>query len=640
MVTPKRITPVQEWTERLIIADTLREPWRRAVKDSRRQYINAHPGTGQTAIGEDKPLKYNLFQASMRNIRAMLKPRVLEAKLFAKDETAEASQPVTQALVNHQAREARLAHETGKFLQHVLLDGHAFFRVGWGIPLTPQVDVAGREDADDPTWQRNGREGKRPGNPEDILKALRKVYPRFMVGKDQPIAVVEDPMDVLVDPDVTDLLDASWYAVRTWMTRSSIEELIKVKHYRPVELRGINGKMMPSSKDRWGEGQFSTNQQEKNRIRRRLRGENHVALSGIDQDKIEVWEIHDVTNSRIMQLIPGMPEFLFDEEAELTTERPLLVDFKTDYLPTSYWVPPDNQQYIDIQKDLDAVVNYIRDFLRRHGKTLILARRGVSEDDVEAVTDAQTADVVEVTDPKDFNAVNLGNLSGDFLNYLQILQNGMTISSGVSPVAQGVPTSTGASATEIATIARSLSIRMDDIRIELDRSVEDVLNLFIDLNQQFLPQDVVISLFGVAGRAFGEESQLLKIKGGPSAVRGKFGIELVVGAAGETKQNVERQQTLAWWNMMAAAPHSKTREMEEEVHRAFGKNPQRFMTQEGEKDFSMQEAEAMAQGGGAVVGEGRSAGEAGGVKTISPGRAGGRTGIPSDAAIASQAQRQ
>lgn len=639
MVTPMRITPVQEWTERLIIADTLREPWRRAVKDSRRQYINAHPGKGQAAIGEDKPLKYNLFQASMRNIRAMLKPRVLEAKLFAKDETAEASQPITQALVNHQAREARLAHETGKFLQHVLLDGHAFFRVGWGIPLTPQVDVGGREDADDPTWQRNGREGKRPGSSGDILKALRKVYPRFMVGKDQPIAVVEDPMDVLVDPDVTDLLDASWYAVRTWMTRSHIEELIRVKHYRNVELRGINGKMMPSSKDRWGEGQFSTNQQEKNRIRRRLRGESHVAAGGVDQDKIEVWEIHDITNSRIMQLIPGMSEFLFDEEAQLTTERPLLVDFKTDYLPTSYWVPPDNQQYIDIQKDLDAVVNYIRDFLRRHGKTLILTRRGTSEEDQEAVAQGQTADVVEVTDPKDFNAVNLGNLSGDFLNYLQILQNGMTISSGVSPVAQGVPTATGASATEIATIARSLSIRMDDIRIELDRSVEDVLNLFIDLNQQFLPQDVVISLFGVDGRAFGdgkgESPQLLTIKNGPEEVKGKFGIELVVGAAGETKQNVERQQTLAWWNMMAAAPHSKTREMEEEVHRAFGKNPQRFMTQEGEMDLSMQQAEAAALGG-----EGRTAGEAGRTPAVSRDRAAGRTGVPSDASIASQAERQ
>jgi len=625
-----------QWTDRLILADTLREPWREKVRESREQYLNCSPKT----LGGENAIKANVFQASMRNIRAMLKPRTLEAKLFAEDQVGQSGKRVMQALVNQQARQCRLAREAGKFLQHMLLDGHAFFKVSWGIPETPRAIIGGNEDADMPSWQRT--HGTRAiGNPATVMESMRLAHPRFLKGADRPVAVVTDTIDVLVDPDVTDILDSDWTAVRRWLDPNVIKARQKSKAYKDHPLLRHGAHLLPSSRDRWGDGQFATNQQDgrqgtKGR-RTGLRGVQGIASESIPTDKVEVWEIHDTLHGMIYHLVPGMTDFLYEESMDFIPERPFLVDFKSDYIPTSYWVPPDNQQYIALQKDLDAVLNHMRDFVRRHGKQIILARKGMATpEELGMITRGQTADVIEVNDPNSYVPFPMTPMPGDFLNLTDIYMNFMSISSGVTPVASGAPTNEGASATEIATMARALSIRMDDLRVEMDRALEEVLGLFVDLNQRYMPQSVAIELLGADAQAF--QREFLEVSGGPAAVPGKFRVEMVVGAAGETKQAVERQQTLQWYNLMAASPNSNSRAMDEEVHRIFGKNPERFMAPEQQPDLTTQMAEMAAQGGGAQGGFGRSLGEAGGAPVVSRDGA-SRMGAASEGALSGQAER-
>lgn len=623
-------------TELLVHSDHLRMPWVDKGCDARRQYLNVDP-TGNTGA---PGIKANLFQASMRNMRAMLKPREIDVKVLAGDETAQAGRLIMQALLNHQARQSRLARETSKALQYWLLDGHGYLQVSWGNPMTPQAAPGGADaDADTATWQRKAGQGY-VGDPDKVLQTLLRQNPRYLKGSDHPIVLARDGVDVLVDPDVTDILDARWYAIRSWEPKAFLEERQNSGEFlRSVDLSGWHRDILPSGKARWGADQWTTNQQAHQRPRSTMYGGlARPNQMGRGVEKWELWEFHDRVEGRIYRHVPGLRKILFDEEMDFVPERPTIVDLKSDFNPTSYWVPPDNQQYIDLQKELDQVVNYIRDYVRRHGKQIILVQRGTTPEEIAQIQRAQTAEIVEVADVKAYVPFTMGQLPGEFMNLTQFYMNFMSISSGVTPVAQGIPTSASASATEIANMARALSVRMDDIRIEIDRELlSETLGLFVEFNQRFLPQSHVIELFGEAARLFGQEA--LNVMGGPQAVQGKYRVEIAVGAAGELKQNVERQLNLSWYSLLAKSPHSNTRAMDEEIHRMFGKNPDRFMQPEEQPDLSLQEADAMEQlmggaGGGAVQGEGRSLTERGGVQGVSADR--GRVGEPSEAAQLSQ----
>lgn len=558
----------QFWNDALPDADNRRRAFRRISVKNRRRYANvdADPEDGGR-------VRLNMLYADIQNKRAMLQPPNVEVALLADDEDQEDRARVAQAVINSQFRDVDLVSEVAVMLQHLLLDGVAFGLVSWGVPMTPGVTPG--EDPSDADQVDYNRDRTTVDRNAKIREWMSRAFPQYGLRHETPILSALDTLDVLIDPSVTRLVRARWYAIRHWMPRSMIEEAMDVGFFTKSDLRGQTPMTMESSRERWGEGVLATGN---NSVHPEVQNAFGVS-DGNGDDVWEFWEIRDRVTNQIHYHILGQEKFLRSEPYKLGIDLPMLVDLKTDYLPQTYWTPAESSQYLEVQTDLNATIEVVRDYMRRFSKTIIPVRNGqTTPDERNRVANAVNGEFVEMTNPDALKAINMGQLSPEYLQYITMMQNFITVMSGVSPVAQGLPSNPGASATEIATISRAFSVRMRRMQHALDRTLSRIAELFNRLNQVLLPKQYVIALVGSDVQHWNSNTLTVDKR---DAIGGKHYVKIAAGAAGESEQELRKKQSLERYSLMVQNPHIDTRKLTEQTLRDFGDNPASLMVPEG-----------------------------------------------------------
>lgn len=561
----------ERWTRRLKEADELREDWRNVALQNRRQYQNVGALNAR--------IKYNVLYAAINHVTAALQIDRVEGRVRGDRPESAAKARVTGAVVNWNARESKLEERGNEMLQDGLLSGVGMLKVSWQTPFAPRVKTPdGVQDVAVPgaPSERNGAADRTA----DQQAALRRAFPSHLTGRDMAQAEIVDPFDFLLDPSATNIEKADWVGHRAWLTKAKVEDLQKSGYFRRVTLTATNPELLPSTRERW---RSRDTMDDEGRL---ITLHNRIARLDESDDETtpwEVWEIHDRINNRILHIMPGNPEPLRDVPNELAIRRPPYVDFRPDKTPLRFWSLPQSAQYLEVQQTLDSVVDYMVDIISRHSKTIIAVDKGMSPEDQKKIAEAAHAELVALDNPSAAQPLNVGALPSDIPALIQTLRTIITEISGVTQMASGVASSPRATATEVATISQAMSVRMRRMKLDLDRSLKAVLDLYLDLSQQFLPIDTVIRVAGMDAENWKEDTEqdFLQVSS-REQIEGEFTITLLVGAAADMEQQLKRQQILQLMNFVVPNAHLDQRAFLEHVLREFDFPPGLFIKQQPE----------------------------------------------------------
>ncbi len=577
------------WTRRLNEADEARKKWLARSRAVRAAYEMPPEREGLT----DFPILWTNEQ----NILAALALDSVETRMRSELSSRQEAARVAQAVVNWELHESRCVKPANRSFNNGRIEGVGILEVKWGGPFAPRVVTGEGADtavAGSPTDNGRPRETSREAEEQE---AIRKVFPNDLTGKSMPRTYCVTPRDFLKDPGTSTIEDSIWVAKALWLYRRQIEGLIAAGFFRKVDYGEVL--VLPSAKERMDERSAT-------RAISSGRGKDRGDGGYEDEDQVvQVWEIHDREERRILYVCPGFDEPLREIADEMDVKRPLFADFRpAESDPSSFWTMPEAAQYLEAQRTLSEFTQHMVEMAAKHAKKGYAVDPRIGEDELTAIEQADDGFFLRVP-PDAIREVNFGGAPDGMLQAtMAYLKSICRESSGVTGVIAGVSSSPAITATETERQAQAYSVRLKRQEIVRDAMLRDVAGMYLDLSQQFLPVDRrTFRLLGTDAAIWEQEHLSISRED----IEGEFDIEVTTGSRAKSESAVDLKLMLDVWNLAALNPNTNQRALLEELFRRAGMNPNAYVLQ------ARPGTGLPPQDSGSLAGAGRSPEEMGGV---------------------------
>lgn len=580
------------WTSILSSADNYRKTWRQISKRSRHQFLGL-PDNSTDAISFKGGLLFNKMYAAEQNIYALLRPDNVRCRLVPQRPDQFDNARMAQAVVNWNLRESDMVDVAADCILHSRIDGLAIMKVEWGGNFKPTAvadDQGGSVAVPNmnTTGQHTGRGSK------DILTVLQKVFPDERVGRNLAQQWNIDPWDFLKDEATANLRLTQWAGHRTWMLRSQLDELQEAGFFERTDITYDAGALC-STKERWTEAMtLPTGTSSTGSVNPWMVHGNSDLSSDEEKGKeiIEVWEIHDRAERKVVWVVPGTEKVLrtvpMDQEAEFLP----YVDLRFGAVPWEFWSIPDNYHYVQAQETLDNVMSMIAEHSARFGKAIIAVAKDMPQDQKDALRNSTAASVIEVDDPRMIQPIDFGPLPAQLTQMVPMLGQMITEIAGTTQPGTGIAAPSGTTATEINAIGQQFSARMRRMQLDLQRFMKRAAQRVLQLAQQFFKEEDAIPLLGIEAIEWGAQHTGAVSK---EMIQGQYGFEMSVGAGAEQADLLEKKQALDLYNLFVNNPVVLPAPLAEMVLRKFGESPDLLINpQFGQQQPASPESEAGA----------------------------------------------
>jgi len=471
---------------------------------------------------------------------------------------------ITEAVTNYNWKHFNFQDEVRLAIKDYLIIGHGWIKCGYSykegqVPLSGEDKVAAYDEltaqADEFAALNPDMAGDVADNSE-IAQALPQT--ETVVLEDQPWVERISPFDVFVDPEATTLNDARWVCQRIIRP---LEDVRRDERYKPSARAKVQADM------------------DTDHIREEQRSYLKHGNNDPDDQRVTIWEWHDIKNDTFAVYAEGGTEFLVDpKKSPYDFGHPFVM--VRNYDVPDYFYPMGDLEAIEplideLNKTRSISIGVRKKFARKYlyqPEAFNSTGRQALESDV----DNTFVPVANPSIPLSETVIALPStpVPPELFEHSETVEKDIGDVSGVSEYQRGQVPETRRTATEASIISDSVNARSADKLAQVEIAISRTARRVVQLQQQFMTRDQV-------ARVAGPDGALYWVPYNAEDIRGEFDFEVEAGSTQPMNETVRRQTATAL--MQALGPFIGTvidpAAMAQHVMKyGFGiQNPQQFM---------------------------------------------------------------
>ena len=334
------------------------------------------------------------------------------------------------------------------------------------------------------------------------------------------------PHNFIYDPDATCWEDRQWEAERTIQSIADLKANPLLKNVEGVAAN------LASRSDRLEDSEAG----EVNLQADSLNPEEGVGTIGDDEKYVEVWNIHDIKNNKLIIMARPHKErkVLYEGEFPYSQEIPIYVRLVFNEINDKIEGVPDLDYVIAIQKELVEIWKKRREHVKRFGLNKLLRERGAWDD--LALSQFRDPNQYEVEVPPGAIAKTMvfqpAAHPGDAYSYEKQLREDIRRYMGVQEVMQDIPKSE--TATQAQILGNWFNSKLEFKRAQVARAIAEIGKAILLLHKQFTETELMIRLTGLEGTRW--------ISVDPKDIPEDFEVEITAKSWQDANPEVKKRQ--------------------------------------------------------------------------------------------------
>jgi len=533
--------------------------WRRLLD----LYRGKHwPST--TAMNEDL-IAVNLAFSTVNVIAPSVSvnhPKITVSPNQQEDETRAV---FVEAVINHLWRHYDFRSPFKRAVKDFLIFGHGWIKVGWKFVeqdrtlSDPERDVMAQEamvEADVFAMENPDLAGGLPTDSEIIAGVP---HSEMAVVEDRPFAERVSPFDVIVDPEATCMEDIQWIAQR--IVRP-LEDVQQDKRFKPSVRRRLEA---DSYVDPMRPDSYANNPDE---------------YLG-DEERVVIYEYYDIPNNTMSVCTKEGDEFLLDPVPMPYAYGQPFVMLRNYDIPDYFYPMGDLEAIESLQEELDKTRSQMMNARKRYARKYLYHERSfgpAGREALESDDDGRLVPVVDENKPLSEVVVPMPQipLSPEIYNMSAIIEEDISMVSGVNEYARGQMPEIRRTATEASIIADAANARAADKLAIIEMSITQIARRVLQVLQQYMTGEQMARVAAPGGDS-------LFVPFSRDDIVGEYDFAVEGGSTQPMNDTIRKQQAVSLLNALGPLvgtvidPFALAKHV---LQQGFGiKNPDKFLMQ-------------------------------------------------------------
>ena len=468
-----------------------------------------------------------------------------------------------EAVINHVWRHYDFRSPFKRAVKDFLIFGHGWIKVGWKFVeqtrslSDPERDIMAQEAIVEADVFAMENPDLAAGLPTDKEIIASVPHSEMSVVEDRPFAERVSPFDVIVDPEATCMEDIQWIAQRI---------------VRPLEDVQNDRRFKPSVRKRLQADAYVDPMRPDT-----YRDDPNEYLS--DEERVVIYEYYDIAENTISVCTQQADEFLLDPVAMPYAYGQPFVMIRNYDIPDYFYPMGDLEAIESLQEELDKTRSQMMNARKRYARKYLYHERSfgpAGREALEADEDGRLVPVVDENKPLSEVVIPMPQipLSPEIYNMSAIIEDDISMVSGVNEYARGQMPEIRRTATEASIIADAANARAADKLAIVEQAITLIARRVLQVMQQYMTGEQMARVSTPAG-----ESMFVPFV--RDDIVGEYDFAVEGGSTQPLNDTIRKQQAVSLLNALGPMigtvidPYALARHV---LQQGFGiKNPDKFL---------------------------------------------------------------